>query len=312
MKSRHIWFSGLILVAALLAAGADLANAIPLSTGLEGYWRFEGSGADASGHARHLTLVGGPGFAPGIQGSAMDLDGTSTQYAVRPVSDAVFDFLSPAVPEFTLQAWVQYDNTTREQVLIEKFTGAGGPGWTLTTRFDQNDIQFYPSMTVPGTTSGGAWHQFLVVGTGGVISLYVDSALRGTGGKPDSVSTNPLLVGRRNAGDARNFGTDGRIDEVAIWSRALTTEERDFLWNAGAGNPIPGAVPEPATLLLLGTGLGGLALRSRFSRDSGPAALWRRGLPGDGRSGPNSPQAMKRSSMLGGERGHSLPTTRGG
>jgi hypothetical protein len=29
---------------------------------------------------------------------------------------------------------VNFNNTSREQTLIEKFLGGGGPGWTLTKR----------------------------------------------------------------------------------------------------------------------------------------------------------------------------------
>jgi hypothetical protein len=48
----------------------------------------------------------------------------------------------------------------------------------------------------------------------------------------------PLLVGKRNQFDGRNFAVDGRIDEVAIWSRALSDAEIAFLFNEGSGNPV--------------------------------------------------------------------------
>jgi hypothetical protein len=31
---------------------------------------------------------------------------------------------------------------------------------------------------------------------------------------------------------------DGRLDEVAIWNRALSNDEIAYLYNAGLGNPV--------------------------------------------------------------------------
>ena len=43
---------------------------------------------------------------------------------------------------------------------------------------------------------------------------------------------------------------NGRLDEVAIWNRALLDSEIAHLYNGGLGNPVF-PVPEPATLVLL-------------------------------------------------------------
>jgi Concanavalin A-like lectin/glucanases superfamily len=41
-------------------------------------------------------------------------------------------------------------------------------------------------------------------------------------------STNPLLIGKRNAQDGREFAVDGRLDKIAIWDRELTASEISF------------------------------------------------------------------------------------
>jgi hypothetical protein len=63
-------------------------------------------------------------------------------------------------------------------------------------------------------------------------------------------SSLPLLIGRRNSGDARDFSVDGRIDDVAIWNRPLSTAEITTLWNGGAGSSVLPAVPEPSTFVM--------------------------------------------------------------
>jgi hypothetical protein len=69
---------GLLLSA--MAVGAQSAQGeIIIDPNLVGWWPFEeGQGTvalDASGHGNHATLVGGPQWAPGYDGLALDFDG---------------------------------------------------------------------------------------------------------------------------------------------------------------------------------------------------------------------------------------------
>jgi hypothetical protein len=72
----------------------------------------------------------------------------------------------------------------------------------------------------------------------------------------------PLIVGRRNAADGRDFSADGRLDEVAIWNRALSNQEIALLNNGGAGRKIP----EPTALVLGGIAVVALALGRRRAK----------------------------------------------
>jgi hypothetical protein len=73
--------------------------------------------------------------------------------------------------------------------------------------------------------------------------LIYDGAIVGTGTNalPVTNTSFPLLIGRRNASDPNSgYPVDGRLDEAAIWNRALTNEEVAFLYNGGTGNPVQG------------------------------------------------------------------------
>ena len=247
------WLRLTILLVLPLTASAT-TNAQSVTGGLIGYWPFNGNGSDLSGGARSLTIYGNAGFAGGLFGQALDLHANQSQYAGRPVDDSVFDF---GLSNFTVQIWVNYNTVQREQNLFEKFEGGGGPGWTLTSLLEgagstfgqahfwaiEGQLALYSQ--APLNFKTGVWRHFVARRTGTSFELFnngvvVDSK---TNALPVTNTAFPLIVGRRNAADGRDFSADGRLDEAAIWNRTLTNSEIAFLYNGGAGNPV--IVPEP-------------------------------------------------------------------
>jgi hypothetical protein len=205
---------------------------------LVGYWPFDGTGSDASGFGRDMTLTSGAGYTTGLLGQALDLHNNDAS-ARRPVDDAVYDF---GASDFTVQVWVNFRDTSREQTLVEKFSDTNGPGWTLTKSPD-NSFEFYaaPSADLTSgiqTIATGVWHHLLVRRSGTNFKMFFDGKSIATqrNSTPITDTTYPLLVGKRNETDGRPFDVDGRIDEVAIWSQALSNAQISSLYNNGAGS----------------------------------------------------------------------------
>ena len=256
----HI-FSVLLIVALLShSCQADIVD------GLQGYWNFDGDGSDASGNSRDLTINGSGGFATGLIGSAVDFTGRDgSKHAVRSMDDSVFDI---GAADFTLQLWVNYSTTSEEQILAEKWTGAGGPGWTL-TKLNDNRLRFHFDGATQLNSAGqsistGVWNHFVARRSGSQFDLFLNdnniiSADVGTTASSDVA--NPLLFGRRDPADTRDFSNDSLFDEVAFWDRALTNAEVMAQYNGGAGRLIS-AVPEPSGLSMLSI----LALGAGFRR----------------------------------------------
>lgn len=226
---------------------------------LAGYYQFNGNGDDSSGNSRDLTLVGNPGFASGVFGQALSLYKDGSQFAQRPVSDPAFNFGSS---NFTVQAWVNYNSTDTEQILVEKWSGAQGPGWTL-TKMSNNAFRLDTGLgnvavdTPVEAITTSSWHQIIAGRSGSTLSIYYDGILAATQSFIGSIgtNTNPLLIGRRDGDDLRDFSLNGRLDEIAIWNRALSNSEIAGLWNDGKGlNLLPASVPEPSSVALLAIG----------------------------------------------------------
>jgi WD40 repeat protein len=216
-----------------------------IRNGLIGYWPFDGTGNDLSGGDRHVTLHGGAGYDAGLLGQALSLSGKEGQCAARPTDDPIYDF---GPRDFTVQVWVHL-NRFREpggEVFVEKFSAKAGPGWTLgSPAFVPRSCHFYgrPSamLTSPGKTlRSGVWHHVVIRRQARDFCLFSDGKIvaRDSDRHPLNDTSLPLLMGRRNDGDSRGSPLDGRIDEVAIWARALGDDEIAYLFNGGRGRPV--------------------------------------------------------------------------
>ncbi|MCC6491682.1 MAG: hypothetical protein IT424_01530 [Pirellulales bacterium] len=223
------------------------ASAITVASGLIGYWPANGDGRDMSGFGRDLTFFRRLGFGDGVSGQAFSFSANNSQYAARTVDDAAYNF---GTADFTLQVWANFNEFGGEHTLFEKFTGAGGPGWTL-TQLPGPNLQFFAHDAPILDTSGGpaiadfagnAWHNILVRRSGNEFSLFVNGELiRANTANPSIDTIEPLRMGNRQG--SQQFPMDGRIDEAAIWNRALSDAEVASLYEE-----FEGTLPDPPVL----------------------------------------------------------------
>jgi hypothetical protein len=212
---------------------------VPPPTGMVSWWPGDGNANDIVG-SNNGTLVNGATFAPGKVGQAFLLDGVAAWVDLG--SSNVFNFGSA---DFTIDFWILWNSLAGEQVMIEKFDNGpafGGVlgGWTF-TKVSTNQFQFggaagggYASVNVtPPGISTGTWHHVTVTRSAGLVDIYWDSALIGTG-LVANIDPTPqsLKLGRR--GDARGFFHNGLIDEVETFNRALSPIEIVAIYSAGS------------------------------------------------------------------------------
>lgn len=226
-----------------LAAGLAPVSAWRLSEP-SGTFADTGSGAIA-GTANGTMTRGAVGLlSPADADAAIDLDG-STGYVTF---GDVYDF--PALAPFSVAFLMRPDATSGRLVSKE-----GTDGWRIfffgnTVLFDRHtgagsDAASAASVSTTGTTA-------FVVATydGAQLLVY----LNGVAGTPVASTrslggnANPLTIGRQANSSASYF--DGRIDEVRIWSRALSGSEVAALQAARTeayGNQIARSTTVPGT-----------------------------------------------------------------
>lgn len=187
---------------------------------MEGYYRFEGNLNDSSGHGRTLANVSSAvvGSGTGAVGTGFFDSGTATASG-----------LSVPYSDLTLSAWIRPSLTT------------GGTSVQLQTG-GINKLSFSRAngtlrCAVNGSTvvSGGlgslnVWHHALATCSGGTLRLYKDGVFIGSGVAPAATTI-----------DTFNFapGTNTRLDEIGVWTRAFSAAEVTALYNSGSGfNPL--------------------------------------------------------------------------
>ncbi len=197
----------------------------PPPSGFVGWWPASGTTADVQG-GHDGALKGGATYGPGLSGEAFLLNGTSA-YVQVPDAPA----LNFATNDFTACLWVNFNNTAGEQVLIEKWIDGGPSGWSLIKMPGGNlrmamsngsggevDVNSGP-LTIPTTN----WIHYAVRRQAGQITIFTNGVSVASGVSTANLSAaTSLLFGSRGA---TNFFLNGSIDELTLYSRALSDAE---------------------------------------------------------------------------------------
>ncbi len=201
------------------------------------YWRLdETSGtdvADSAGHSSgpfNATYENSPpldqtGVMKDGSGSpSVDFDGTN--HMVLGADWAALDFAGTAA--FSLESWLNTDNVNGVVIIIQKQTGGAGDGWELIRNGSAVNVARVGATShgvTAGTIVAGTDHH--VVGTydGTTLRLYLDAVEVGADATVVSMNANAvaLSIGRDSVLGTNRF--NGRLDEVAVYGRALTGTE---------------------------------------------------------------------------------------
>ncbi len=211
---------------------SDSAITRPLD-GEIGYWKFdESSGStarDASGHSHTGTILGEVVFSEGKVGkSALSFHGVGNAISRVQIADQKSLRFSSR-DSFTIAAWVRPTAVpTNLQAIISKSRESGSYYGLFANPDGHFSFQSAGASIEGGIVSAG-WHYVVGVQDGRrrTRTLYVDGVAVAGGKSADGSGPGNLWIGGANS-QTQSF--NGSIDDVRVFSRALTTLQLRRLW----------------------------------------------------------------------------------
>lgn len=221
---------------------AAASSCVPPPSGLISWWPGDGDAQDAA-NGNHGTLQNGATFGTGLVNQAFSLDGTN-DYVLVPHDPS----LNPT-SAMTIEAWINANTTASARDILSKW-GPGGDNqyiFKIHNMSDNQRIELSESGSghdladVSGTTSvsTGTWVHLAATfdSTTETVQLYYNGSPDGSlgvgSGRSIHSDTSDLIIGAVSVPSIKeNFS--GRIDELAVYNRALTGSEIEAIYDAGS------------------------------------------------------------------------------
>ena len=277
----------------ILMSGMGFSQSVPSyvpTSGLVGWWGFNGNAQDGSGNWNHGTVNGATLTTDrfGNQNGAYDFDG-------------VDDFIQminagPSGTGISLSYWFKTSRYVTTGNYASDIFSYGGTSWgtLFEANFNYWSAQtigpcFGPAMHSWGTlmSRGGvqipdslSWHHVLIIIPIGSISLneaeFYFNGIELTGvcsyanyGAPSlNIGTSrPIRVGKGHVNNAQNF--QGKLDDIGIWNRALTPQEITNLYNSQLPTQTSLCLPTITTSSPSSVGVDTVVIGGDISNDGG-------------------------------------------
>ncbi|TRT85374.1 MAG: LamG domain-containing protein [Microcystis aeruginosa Ma_AC_P_19900807_S299] len=271
-------FNKIILVTGAIAVSTFVIAPVQAATILS-HWTFDETGgtiaADSVGGQNGIlqgnaTLVGG-----GISGNAISLSQATNDLVNM---GNIYGFTNS---NFSISAWIN-STVLNDNFVVAKHTAGIVSGYMVFVNgINPGERQLtkagfyapFPNRHVlhgNTTVTDGDWHQIAVVyEQGGNSLLYVDGILDAiTASDPIGATSAPFLVGGVAVGSQPTGLYTGLIDDVQVYSGALSASDIQFLYhNPGVAIGESSSIPEPSSILGI-LSLGVLGIGAALKRKS--------------------------------------------
>lgn len=238
------------------SAGMCPPECVTPPSGLVSWWRGNGNALDeVSGN--HGALSNGTAFAAGNVGQAFRLDGMNDYVEVQS---------SPSLKMtnvISVEGWIKFDRVRSYPGMgvIGKGINAHAPmDWLLTVSFDTGHLR--PHVYAGETwnvfncntmLATGVWHHVAMVYDGSRLAGYINGRLDGFVAVSGSIraTDHSLRIGVNAVAGTNSGYFPGLIDDIAVYNRALTSNEIAAIHVAGLSGKCP---PQALQLTVRGSG----------------------------------------------------------
>jgi len=233
------------LVASLLLLSVVGVSSAALITNSSNYYKLESDGTDSvSGNT--LTATGGS-YTTGIIGNGYKF-GTKLNSATSPFT---------GTGDWTINLWATTTTTGSLQWVADIGNSAQAANTIIYFYVSTGNVLIVDTAGANIITStldptGGAWKMITLTKSGDNFKLYMNATASTTGSRAGiNLGSNLWSVGYDNPNSRGSWG--GVMDEVGLWTRALSDSEVASLYNSGAPGtaqqyPFSAAAASPTTL----------------------------------------------------------------
>ncbi|MDO9067567.1 MAG: LamG-like jellyroll fold domain-containing protein [Deltaproteobacteria bacterium] len=232
----------------------------PAPADMAAWWMAENNAEDSVG-SHDGTLVNGATFASGKVDTAFSFDGVNDAIHVGMLGDIGLNETQP----FSISAWVNsHDPATASQVIAGNYMGEPGGIGNFSTYLRINDSKLIFALSqrqlsdtnIEAAISPG-WQYVTATYDGMSLRLFINGTLKTSTDRTFSDSIDNTrgwdignLSPETNATHGFNSSFNGEIDELAIFDRALSSDEIAAIYNAGgAGNCDTDTTPDNFTFI---------------------------------------------------------------
>ncbi len=197
-----------------------------IPTGLISWWKAENNALDAIG-TNNGTLTNGTTFAAGKAGTAFSFDG---------IDDLVTTPSINAGSKFSVEFWLFPARSAAYEHLVSNSGGSSNYGDLY---FKDDHIEYWQggvqrASTAVGSVPLSTWSHIALTCDNGVDLVYINGVLFAVSVSHTETFNNPLVFGYTNAPSNNHF--KGMLDEISLYNRAITAQEVNGIYNAGAAS----------------------------------------------------------------------------
>lgn len=227
---------------------STFSTSIP-TNGLIAWYPFNGNANDSSGHGLNGTVHGATLTTDrfGRANSAYNFDASESQW-IDCGTDTLFDLL----PAFTISAWIYLNQFSTDNNVGYLITGTYngeyqgylfnvGPNSlknqeaNISFRWSDGLLNSAPEPIDTLTQLElNTWYNVIVTFDGSIIKLYVNGVLGSstTEGTAEIVTNNHLYIGGSGTVWASPFYLNGKIDDILLYNRVLSSSEVSDIYNS--------------------------------------------------------------------------------
>lgn len=217
-----------------------------LTDNLVAYWKLDessGDAADATGNGYTLTNRNTATFTTGKINNGASLSRASTQGFYNSsfgsgtrtaVSVSLWAKWSDSSDSYAVELTNTSSPYNQLSLKVNDNAGAESAGYISALIYDGSSASL---VSKANTYNDGSWHHIVYVLDGATMYLYIDNVSKSGSSGSKAISNAQIALGYTKLNSVQFM--DGMLDEVGVWSRALTSDEISSLYNGGSGLQYP-------------------------------------------------------------------------